>query len=132
MNTITPEISESTILARVIATDNPTLPPSVANELLKWGFSPSDRERMAALAANRSIKSRRARSVLGRCLATSGNVLLFSHGHFSRMLATMWLELPPSRGRSFGLKAGSISVLGFEHANRVIWQWDRVDTFEGH
>lgn len=74
----------------------------------------------------------RARSVLGRCLATSGNVLLFSHGHFSRMLATMWLELPPSRGRSFGLKAGSISVLGFEHANRVIWQWDRVDTFEGH
>ena len=74
----------------------------------------------------------RARMVVKRCLTTNGNVLLFSHGHFSRMIAAMWLELPPSRGRSFGLKAGSISVLGFEHANRVIWQWDRVDVFEGH
>ncbi len=74
----------------------------------------------------------RARTIVQRCLATNGNVLLFSHGHFSRMIAAVWLELPPARGRSFGLKAGSISMLGFEHANRVIWQWDRVDTFEGH
>lgn len=74
----------------------------------------------------------RARSIVQRCLATQGNVLLFSHGHFSRMIAAVWLELPPTRGRSFGLKAGSISMLGFEHANRVIWQWNRVNTFEGH
>ncbi len=74
----------------------------------------------------------RAQLVIRRCLATRGNVLLFSHGHFSRMIAAMWLELPATRGRSFGLKAGSISVLGFEHSNRVLWQWDRVDTFEGH
>lgn len=74
----------------------------------------------------------RARAVLARCTATTGNALLFSHGHFSRMLAAVWLELPPSRGRSFGLKAGSISVLGFEHGNRVLWQWDRVDSLAGH
>lgn len=74
----------------------------------------------------------RAERVIKRCLATPGNVLLFSHGHFTRMLAAVWLELVPTRGRSFGLKAGSISVLGFEHENRVIWQWDRVDAFEGH
>ncbi|MDA0214842.1 MAG: histidine phosphatase family protein [Planctomycetota bacterium] len=74
----------------------------------------------------------RARAIVQRCLATQGNVLLFSHGHFSRMIAAVWLELPPTRGRSFGLKAGSISMLGFEHANRVIWQWNRVNTFEGH
>jgi len=76
--------------------------------------------------------AQRARLVIDRCLAGTGNALLFSHGHFSRMIAAMWLELPAARGRSFGLKAGSISVLGFEHENRVIWQWDRVDSFEGH
>lgn len=76
--------------------------------------------------------AQRARSVIDRCLAAPGNALLFSHGHFSRMIATMWLELPAARGRSFGLKAGSISILGFEHENRVIWQWNRVDSFEGH
>ncbi len=75
--------------------------------------------------------ARRAWRVLGRCLTTNGDTLLFSHGHFSRMLAATWLELPPSRGRSFGLKAGSISVFGYEHAHRVIWQWDRVDSIEG-
>jgi len=74
----------------------------------------------------------RAERVIKRCLAVSGNALLFSHGHFTRMLAAVWLELPPTRGRSFGLKSGSISVLGFEHENRVIWQWDRVNAFEGH
>lgn len=74
----------------------------------------------------------RAQRVIKRCLASPGNALLFSHGHFTRMLAAVWLELTPTRGRSFGLKAGSISVLGFEHENRVIWQWDRVDAFEGH
>ena len=75
--------------------------------------------------------ARRAARVLGRCQTSQGNALLFSHGHFSRMLAASWLQLPPSRGRSFGLKAGSVSILGFEHANPVIWQWDLVDSFEG-
>ena len=48
---MSPEISESTILARVIAPESPTLPPAVASELLKWGFTPIDHERMAVLAA---------------------------------------------------------------------------------
>ncbi|MSR29596.1 MAG: histidine phosphatase family protein [Phycisphaerales bacterium] len=76
--------------------------------------------------------ARRASRVLGRCMTTTGRALLFSHGHFSRMLAACWLQLPASRGRSFGLKAGSISILGFEHGNPVIWQWDRVDGLEDH
>jgi probable phosphoglycerate mutase len=74
----------------------------------------------------------RAKRVIDRCLASPRNALLFSHGHYTRMIAAVWLELAPTRGRSFGLKAGSISVLGFEHENRVIWQWDRVNAFEGH
>ena len=51
MSTTTAEISTSTILARVIAPSDPTLHPAVANEFLKWGFTPQDRERMADLAA---------------------------------------------------------------------------------
>lgn len=47
----TPFISESTILARVIAPDEPTLPAAVAAELLKWSFPMADRTRMAELAA---------------------------------------------------------------------------------
>lgn len=74
----------------------------------------------------------RAASVIKTVDSVSGNVLIFSHGHFSRMIAALWLQLPPSRGRSFGLKAGSISVLGYEHDWPVIWQWDKVDRFEGH
>ena len=40
---------KSSILARVMA--NGTLSPSVAHELLKWGFTQSDQDRMKELAA---------------------------------------------------------------------------------
>lgn len=74
----------------------------------------------------------RCARLVQRCLNAPGNALLFGHGHIFHAFAAAWLELPASRGRSFGLKAGSISVLGFEHGNRVLWQWDRVERFEGH
>jgi probable phosphoglycerate mutase len=48
-------------------------------------------------------------------------VALFSHGHFSRFIIASWLQLPASRGRSFAIRAGSVTVLGFEHHNPVIW-----------
>ena len=48
MQSSTIENAESIILSRVISADAPTLPESVARELLKWGFS--DRQRMSALA----------------------------------------------------------------------------------
>lgn len=50
MQTSTIVNAESTILARVIAADVPTLPESVARELLKWGFTEMDRKRMSELA----------------------------------------------------------------------------------
>jgi len=50
MQTSTIDNAESTILARVIAADVPTLPESVARELLKWGFVETDRQRMSELA----------------------------------------------------------------------------------
>ncbi|HLJ10189.1 MAG TPA: hypothetical protein VKU82_03315 [Planctomycetaceae bacterium] len=51
MSTSIIENAESTILARVIAPEKPTIPPAVATELLKWGFCETDKNRMAELAA---------------------------------------------------------------------------------
>lgn len=45
------ENSEAVILARVIAPQSTPISPAVAEELLKWGFSASDQERMSDLAA---------------------------------------------------------------------------------
>ena len=63
----------------------------------------------------------RATSLLKKIEAVPGNVALFSHGHFSRFIIASWLQLPASRGRSFAIRAGSVTVLGFEHHNPVIW-----------
>jgi probable phosphoglycerate mutase len=59
--------------------------------------------------------SARADAVLARLRALSGAVALFSHGHFLRALAVRWIELPVAHGRHFGLQAGALSLLGFEH-----------------
>ena len=63
----------------------------------------------------------RAEAVLRRVAEAPGSVALFSHGHFSRLVIAAWLQLPPSRGRSFAIRAGSVTVLGHEHGNPVIW-----------
>jgi hypothetical protein len=51
MSASTLDNAESMILARVVAPDSPTLPEPVARELLRWGFSETDRQRMSELAA---------------------------------------------------------------------------------
>jgi probable phosphoglycerate mutase len=63
----------------------------------------------------------RAVRVLDRCETTTGNIALFTHGHFARVLLATWLELPVTRGRSFAIRAGSVNVMGWEHVNKVVW-----------
>jgi len=54
------------------------------------------------------------------------DVVLVSHGHLLRVLAARWLGLSPTAGGYFALDTASISVLGFEHGQRVIRRWNET------
>lgn len=58
----------------------------------------------------------RAAKVTERARATlpRGDVILVGHGHFSRVLVSVWLGLPATSGVHFGLDAAGIAVLGDE------------------
>jgi probable phosphoglycerate mutase len=63
---------------------------------------------------------------VSRLRAIEGDVLLFSSGHFLRVLAARWLGLQPGGGRYFLLSTASLSALGYEHnrSQPVIRLWD--------
>lgn len=58
-------------------------------------------------------------------LAEGRNVVVFSHGHFSRVLAATWLGLAPADGRLFVLDPGSFGALGDDRGQRVMRRWNQ-------
>ena len=85
----------------------------------------------ASISGGESIEqvAERAQSIIQRAERAGGKVALFSHAHFLRILAVVWIGLTGRAGRLFVLGTGSVSVLGLERETRVIQEWNR--SFEG-
>jgi broad specificity phosphatase PhoE len=69
----------------------------------------------------------RADRVVKRVRAVKGDVLLFSSGHFLRVLVARWLGLEAAAGRYFLLSTGSLGMLAYEHdhlSEPVIRLWN--------
>ena len=121
----------------------------IDRDLLEWNYGEYEGRRTAEILAERpewelfrdgcpggespGQIGARADRVVGRVRAVEGDVLLFSSGHFLRVLAARWLGLPPGAGRYFLLSTASLSALGYEHnrSEPVIRLWNdtrHVDT----
>jgi broad specificity phosphatase PhoE len=69
----------------------------------------------------------RADRVVSRVRAVQGDVLIFTSGHFMRVLAARWLGLEPTQNsRYFTLSTASLSALGYEQdlSRPVIRLWN--------
>ncbi len=85
-----------------------------------WSGAPPGGETVEQVAA-------RADRVIARAAAVEGDVALFGHGHFSRVLAARWIGLAAVEGRLLALSTGSVSMLGHERSTRVIRSWNRTN-----
>jgi broad specificity phosphatase PhoE len=57
----------------------------------------------------------RADRVVARVRPVTGNILLFSSGHFLRVLATRWIGVAPINGQALMLSTASLSALSYEN-----------------
>jgi broad specificity phosphatase PhoE len=78
-------------------------------------------ETLAAIGA-------RADRVVCRVRDVDANVLLFSSGHFLRVLAARWLGEDASAGRHFALGTAALCALGYDHdqSEPVIRLWNQL------
>jgi probable phosphoglycerate mutase len=71
----------------------------------------------------------RVDGVVARLKALTGDVVIFSHGHFLRALAVRWVGLPLDTGGLLSLDPATLGGLGFEHGSReepVILSWNET------
>ncbi|MGA8597908.1 MAG: histidine phosphatase family protein [Bryobacteraceae bacterium] len=115
----------------------------VDSDLVEWNYGAYEGRRTAEIRAERpdwqlfrdgcpggespDDVMARADNVLSRVRAVTGDVLLFSSGHFIRVLAARWIGLQPSvHSMSFLLSTASLSAVGYEHdlSGPVIRLWN--------
>ena len=115
-------------------------------DLVEWDYGQYEGRRTAEIRAERpdwqlfrdgcpggespAQASARADRVVSRLRAVQGDVLLFSSGHFIRVLATRWIELEvTASARRFMLSTASLSAVGYENelARPVIRLWNETN-----
>ena len=73
--------------------------------------------------------SGRADRLIARLSTMTGNVALFSHGHFLPALTVRWLGFAITEGEHFQLGTASLSILGYNPSHpdtRVISLWNAM------
>ena len=73
--------------------------------------------------------SDRADRLIVKLRELDGNVALFSHGHFGRVLGVRWIGLPVEFGERFLLATASLSILSYQHedaAKPAILLWNSI------
>ena len=114
----------------------------VDRDLLEWNYGDYEGRRTTEIHVERpnwqlfrdgcpggespSQVGARADRVVRRMRALEGDVLVFSSGHFLRVLAARWLGLEPAAGRFLLLSTASVSALSYEHnlSEPVIRLWN--------
>jgi probable phosphoglycerate mutase len=66
----------------------------------------------------------RADRVLERLQAAGGDVIAFAHGHILRVLAARWVGEDAAFGGRLLLRAGGLSVLGYERETPALARWN--------
>ncbi len=117
---------------------------AVDRSLVEWDYGEYEGRRSAEILAERpdwdlfrdgcpggespAAIGARADHVIERLRGTPGQALLFSSGHFLRVLAARWLRLPPTAARGLFLDPASVSRLGYEHdrSRPVIRLWNET------
>ena len=117
----------------------------VDGDLVEWNYGDYEGRRGAEIRAERpdwqlfrdgcpggesppQVASRADR-VVSRLRKTPGDLLLFSSGHFIRVLAARWIGIEPSvNARSFMLSTASLSAVGYEDSlsRPVIRLWNET------
>jgi len=62
--------------------------------------------------------------VIAELQAGEGDVAIFAHGHVLRILAALWIGMPPQGGARLVLATGTLSTLGWERETRAILTWN--------
>jgi len=114
-------------------------------DLVEWDYGDYEGQRSVDIRAQRpdwnlfrdgcphgespSNVSGRADRLIAGLRTLQGNIAVFSHGHFGRVLAARWIGLPVGQAQHFALSTASVGILGYEQndtADAAIVLWNAV------
>lgn len=109
----------------------PGLTPEIEPDLAEWDYGDYEGQHSATVRKKHpdwnlfrdgcpqgetpAQVSFRSDRVIAKVRAMEGNIALFSHGHFGRVLAARWSGLAVIEARHFLLGTASLSVFDYEH-----------------